>query len=58
MPRNTMVTKPGRSVKAIIIRSAIFRGSTEKKVDDGCPHVACTPFSFDLQELDSLGCQF
>jgi hypothetical protein len=45
-------------VKAISIGSAISRGETEKKVDDGCPHVACTPFSSDLQGLDGLGCKF
>src|SRR3989442_13415897 len=58
MPRKTMVTKPGREVKAIIMRSAIAIGGTEKKADDGRPHIAFTPFSFDLQGLDGLGCQF
>jgi len=33
-------------------------GGTEKKAGDGRPHVAFTPFRFDLQGLDSLGCQF
>jgi hypothetical protein len=40
------------------MRSAISIGGTEKKADDGRPHVAFTPFSFDLQGLDGLGCQF
>jgi hypothetical protein len=43
-------------VKAISMRSVISIGGTEKKADDGHPHVAFTPFSFDLQGLDSLGC--
>src|SRR5207245_10927902 len=58
MPCKTRVTKPGREVKAIIMRSAISIGGTEKKADDGRPHIAFTPFSFDLQGLDGLGCQF
>jgi hypothetical protein len=58
MPRNIMVTKPGREMKAIIMRSAIAIGETEQKGDDGCPHVAFTLFSFDLQGLDGLGCKF
>jgi hypothetical protein len=38
--------------------SAISIEDTAKKVADGCPHVACTPFRFDLQGLDGLGCKF
>jgi hypothetical protein len=44
MPRNIMVTKPGREMKAIIMRSAIALGETEQKGDDGCLHVALYPF--------------
>jgi hypothetical protein len=45
-------------VKAIIMGSAISRGGPEKKAADGSAHTAFTPFSFDLQGLDGLGCQF
>src|SRR5438094_3574393 len=36
---------------------SLHRGP-KKKADNGNPYCACTPFSFDLQELDGLGCQF
>ena len=39
----------------IIIRKALSRGETEKKVGDGSLHVACTLFSFDFQGLCGLG---
>src|SRR5881397_868382 len=58
MPRKIMVTKPGREVKAISMCRAISRGGIEQKTADGSSHVACTPFSFDLQGLDGLGCKF
>jgi hypothetical protein len=40
IPRNTTVTKPGRWVKAVIMRSAISRGSPEKKAANGGSRVA------------------
>jgi hypothetical protein len=45
-------------VKAIIMGSAISIEDTAKKVDDGCPHVASTPFPIDFQAVYDLGCQF
>src|SRR2546426_6929538 len=39
MPRKTMVPKPGREVKAIIMGSAISIGGKEKKADDGRTHI-------------------
>jgi hypothetical protein len=38
MLRKTKVTKPGREMKAIRMRSTISRGGIEKKVDDGIFH--------------------
>ena len=58
LPRQTLVTQPGREVKAISTGSAISRGGPEKNAADGRAHTAFTPFSFDLQGLDGLGCQF
>src|SRR6266446_5666310 len=40
MPRNTMVTKPGREVKAISICRALSRGGIEQKATNGSSHVA------------------
>jgi hypothetical protein len=45
-------------VQAISLRSAISREETKQKADEGNPHCAFTPFSFDLQGLDGLGGQF
>src|SRR6266702_5740438 len=58
MPRKTMVTKPGREVKAISICRAISRGGREKKAAEGSAHVAFTPFAIDFQAVYGLGCQF
>src|SRR6266704_7228947 len=58
MPRNTMVTKPGREVKAISICRALSRGGREKKAANGSSHVAFTPFTIDFQAVYGLGCQF
>src|SRR5256885_17223378 len=58
MPRNTMVTKPGREVKASSMCRALSRGGREKKAADGSSHVAFTPFAIDLQAVCGLGCQF
>src|SRR5437763_14325903 len=58
MPRKTMVTKPGREVKAISMYRALTRGGREKKAAAGRSHVAFTPFSIDFQAVDGLGCQF
>src|SRR5216117_3439415 len=57
MPRKTMVTKPGREVKAISMCRALSREGREKKAVDGSAHIACTPFSVALQGLGGLGCQ-
>src|SRR5882762_7426504 len=58
MPRKTMVTKPGREVKAISMCRALPRGGREKKAADGSSHVAFTPLSIDFQAVYGLGCQF
>src|SRR2546426_5678644 len=58
MPRKTMVTKPGREVKAIIMRSALSRGGRERKAANGSSHVAFTPFTIDFQAVYGLWCQF
>src|SRR4029450_3153398 len=58
MPRKTMVTKPGREVKAISMGRALSRGGREKKATNGSSHVAFTPFSIDFQAVYGLGCQF
>jgi hypothetical protein len=58
MPRKTVITKPGREVKAISMGSAISRGGREKKAAAGSSHVAFTPFVIDFQAVYGLGCQF
>jgi hypothetical protein len=58
MPRKTMVTKPGREVKAISICRALSRGGREKKATDANAHIAFTPFAIDWQGPDGLWCQF
>jgi hypothetical protein len=40
------------------MRSALSWGDTEKKVDDGNPYFACTPFSVEWQGLCGSWCQF
>ena len=49
MPRNTRVTKPGREVKAIIMRSTLSREGPEKKRTLEVLMLAFTPFNIDLQ---------
>src|SRR3954467_12082992 len=58
IPRKTMVTKPGREVKAISMCRARSRGGREQKATDGSSHVAFTPFPIDFQAVYDLGCQF
>src|SRR5262252_1872333 len=58
MPRKTMVTKPGREVKAISMGRALSRGGRKKKATDGSSHVAFTPSAIDFQAVYGLGCQF
>jgi hypothetical protein len=58
MPRNTVVTKAGREVKAISMCRALSRGGREKKATDGSAHIAFTPFVIDFQAVCGLGCQF
>jgi hypothetical protein len=58
MPRKTMVTKPGREVKAINMGRALSRGGREKKAIDSSAHIAFTPFPIDFQAVYSLGRQF
>src|SRR2546427_13279119 len=58
MPRKTMVTKPGREVKAISMCRALSGGGIEQKAADGSSHVAFTPFAIDFQAVYGLGCQF
>src|SRR4029453_17547804 len=48
MPRKTMVTKPGRELKAISMCRALSRGGREKTAADGRSHIAFTPFTIDF----------
>src|SRR5438445_12926628 len=58
MPRKTMVTKPGREVKAISMCRALSKGGREKTAADGSSYVAFTPFLIDFQAFYALVFQF
>jgi len=58
MPRQSLGTKPGSAGQAILMGSAIASEETAPNVDAGWPQGAWTPFSFDLQGRDGLGCKF
>jgi hypothetical protein len=58
MLRQSRGTKPGSAGQAILMGSAIASEETAPNVDAGWPQGAWTPFSFDLQGLDGLGCKF